>query len=57
MDVSGQIHTPATLHSGEIARRYPFDRRQDGPQSGSGRCEEEKNSNPNVQPTASLHTD
>jgi len=43
MEVSGEIHAQAALLP-EKEPRYPFDRRLSGPQSGSGRDGEEKNS-------------
>jgi hypothetical protein len=45
MEVSGQIHDPAALPPGK-EHRYPIDRRLGGPQSRSGRGDEEKNSQP-----------
>jgi hypothetical protein len=45
MEVSGQLHGPATLPSGKKLR-YPLDRRLGGPQSRSGRGGEEKDSQP-----------
>jgi hypothetical protein len=45
MEVSGQLHAPATLLSGKEPQ-YPLDRRLDGPQGRSGRGGEEKNSQP-----------
>jgi hypothetical protein len=39
--VSGQLHAPAALTSGKGPRYLPY-RSLDGPQSGSGRYEEEK---------------
>jgi hypothetical protein len=43
MEVSGQLHAPAVLPSGEETL-IPMDRRLGGPQSRSGRGGEEKNS-------------
>jgi hypothetical protein len=40
MEVSGQLHTPATLSAGP---RYPDDMRLDGPQSRSGHCGQKTN--------------
>jgi hypothetical protein len=61
--VSGQLHAPAALFPGK-SPPYPLDRRLGGPQSRSGRREEEKildrgsNSDPSfVQPVASRYTD
>jgi hypothetical protein len=45
MEVSGQLHDPATLPQGKNPR-YPLGRRLGGPQSRSGRGGEEKNSQP-----------
>jgi len=42
MDVSGQFHAPAALPQGKNLL-YPFCRRLGGPQSRSGRGDEEKN--------------
>jgi hypothetical protein len=44
MEVSGQLHAPATLTPGSL--RYPLDRGLGGPQSRSGRGGEDKNSQP-----------
>jgi hypothetical protein len=41
MEVSGELHTPATLPQG-IKLQYPFDRRLCGPQSWSVHYKEEK---------------
>jgi hypothetical protein len=51
MEVSGQLHVPATLSPGKEPR-YPLDRRLGGPQSRSGRDGEEKNSQlpPEIEP-------
>jgi hypothetical protein len=43
MEVSGQLHAPATLLPDKRSPRYPLDRRLDGPQSRSGRCGETRN--------------
>jgi hypothetical protein len=43
MEVSGQLHAPATLLPGKKPR-HPLDRRLGGSQSRSGRGGEEKNS-------------
>jgi hypothetical protein len=43
MEVSGQLHAPATLPPGKKLW-YPLDRRLGGPQSRSGRGGEEKHS-------------
>jgi hypothetical protein len=43
MEVSGHLHVPTALPSGENTLQYPLDRSLHGPQSRSGRCEEEKN--------------
>jgi hypothetical protein len=40
--VSGQLHAPAALPPGKRVPQYPLDRRLGGPQSRSGRLEEEK---------------
>jgi hypothetical protein len=40
LEVSGQLHAPAALPPGK-SPRYPFYRRLGGPQSRSGRYEEE----------------
>jgi len=45
MDLSNQLHAPAALTPGEEPL-YPLYRRLDGPQSRSGRGEEENNSQP-----------
>jgi hypothetical protein len=45
MEVSGQLHAPATLPPGK-SPWYPLDRRLGGPQSRSGFGGEEKNSQP-----------
>jgi hypothetical protein len=45
MEVSGQLHAPAALPPGK-SPWYPLDRRLSGPQSHSGRSDEEKNSQP-----------
>jgi hypothetical protein len=45
MEVSGQLHTPASYPQGKIPW-YVLDRRLGGPQSRSGRGAEEKNSQP-----------
>jgi hypothetical protein len=42
MDVSAQLHVPATLPLGKNPQ-YPLDRRLGSPQNRFGRCEEEKN--------------
>jgi hypothetical protein len=42
MEVSGQLHTPSVLPSGNRPW-YPLDRRLGGPQLRCGRCEIEKN--------------
>jgi hypothetical protein len=42
MEVSGDLHAPAALPPRK-SPWYPLDRRLRGPQSRSGRCEEEKN--------------
>jgi hypothetical protein len=43
--VSGQLHAPAALPPGKEPQ-YPLDRWLGGPQSRSGRGDEEKNSQP-----------
>jgi len=48
MEVSGQLHTPASLNPEGMSPWYPLVRRLDGPQSLSGRSGEEKN--PQLQP-------
>jgi hypothetical protein len=45
MDLSGQLHAAAALHTGREPP-VPFDRRLGGPQSRSGRGGVEKNSQP-----------
>jgi hypothetical protein len=45
MEVSGQLHTPASLPPGEKPP-YPLDMRPGGLQRRSGRCDEMKNSQP-----------
>jgi len=45
MEVSGQLHAPAALHSGKETL-IPLYRRLGGPQSRYGRGGEEKNSQP-----------
>jgi hypothetical protein len=45
MEVSGQLHAPATLPPG-IEPLVPIGQEVDGPQSRSGRGGEEKNSQP-----------
>jgi hypothetical protein len=45
MEVNGQLHAPAALPQGKNTW-YPLDRRLGGPQSRSGHCDEEKNSQP-----------
>jgi hypothetical protein len=45
MEVSGQLHTPAALPPGKEPL-VPLDRRLGGPQSRSGLCGLEKNSQP-----------
>jgi hypothetical protein len=45
MEVSDQLHAPATLPQGK-SPLYPLDRRLGGPPSRSGRDGEEKNSEP-----------
>jgi hypothetical protein len=45
MEVSGQLHAPATVPPGKEPLE-PLDRRLGGPQSRSGRGGEEKNSQP-----------
>jgi hypothetical protein len=42
MEVSGQFHAPASFPPGGKSPRYPLDRRLGGPQSRSGRGDEEK---------------
>jgi hypothetical protein len=51
MEVSDQIHALAALPQGK-SPRYSLDRRLDGPQSRSGRGDEEKNSQspPGIEP-------
>jgi hypothetical protein len=51
MDVSGQLHAPATLHPGKDPR-YSLDRRPGETQGRSGRGGEEKNSQspPEIEP-------
>jgi hypothetical protein len=63
MEVSGQLHAPASLPPGKSSR-YPLDKRVGGPQSRSGRRGENSwpyrhsNSEPSVvEPVASRHTD
>jgi hypothetical protein len=43
VEVSGQLHSPVALPPNETAPEYTLDRSLGGPQSRSGRCEEEKN--------------
>jgi len=45
MEVSGQLHDPATFPQGK-SPWYPLDRKLDGPQSWCGHGGEEKNSQP-----------
>jgi hypothetical protein len=45
MEMSVQLQAPAALSQGK-SPWYPLDRRLGGPQSGSGRGGEEKNSKP-----------
>jgi len=45
MEMSGQVHSPAAL-SPEKGHIYSLDGGWVGPQSRSGRCGEEKNSQP-----------
>jgi hypothetical protein len=45
MEVSGQLHAPAALPQGK-SPWYQLDRMPGGPQSRSGRGDEEKNSQP-----------
>jgi hypothetical protein len=45
MEVSGQLHAPATLPQGK-SPWYTLERRMGGTQSRSGRSGEEKNSQP-----------
>jgi hypothetical protein len=45
MEVSGQLHAPAALAQGKNPG-YPLNTRLGGPQSRSGRGDEEKNSQP-----------
>jgi hypothetical protein len=66
LEVSGQLRAPAALSPGK-SKRYPLDRKLDGPQSRSGRRGEKKylapppgdsNSEPSaVHPVASRYTD
>jgi hypothetical protein len=41
MEVSGQLHKMAALHSGNVSQ-YQLDKRMGGPRNRSGVCEEEK---------------
>jgi hypothetical protein len=45
MEVSGQLHALANLAPGK-ERRYPFDRRVDGPRAGLDATEKRKNLSP-----------
>jgi hypothetical protein len=62
MEVSDQFHAPAPLPPWK-SLLHPLDRRLGGPQSESGRCEEEKNLAPDGirtpagQPVARRYTD
>jgi hypothetical protein len=62
MEVSGQLHASVAFPLGKDPR-YPLDRKLGGPQSRSGRCEEENNFStpagkrtPPVQPVAPHYT-
>jgi hypothetical protein len=54
MDVSGQLHTPATFSQGKHPQ-YLLDRRLDGPQSQSGLLGGEKNLTPARNQTPAIH--